>query len=578
MTKSNVSKSNAPLGIGRFREHIQRVNNPSNIDDYHSTFLHIGEDTALKGVLKPIVPADLENSSDFPSLRNWLGKYGPDYLVTDQETHNVPLTDWMSSEICSSGERALYWISDGLGVGRIGCIGVSLVPDDFSIEIQMSTPEENQLHDVHSLALDTIEEMVEQKFGFMQTVIRVEETEASLLEICHQLGYELDEDAPFTQGKKTNLKKNLHEKFSLPILTAGPHLDNEDFSSVYRAVRHEWNNSHSNSILKMQDEVAEKTGRKYAIATSSCTGAMHLSLLAAGIGRGDEVIVPNITWVATASAVEYAGAIPVFADVDEVTWTISADGIVDLITPRTKAIMPVHLYGVGPEMNKIMEIAHQFDLKVIEDAAPALGSIIAGSPAGSHGDSACFSFQGAKIAVSGEGGALVTDDLSLFERAKQLNDHGRKPNTFDIERIGFKYKMSNVTAGLAASQISKSTYLADRKRRINGWYREFLENCDLLRFQDGFEGHSPNFWMTSVYLEDGISASEVMTALKEIGIDSRPVFPTIGSFGLWTQRNKTPVADKIGKNAINLPSGSYLTRSQVSFVSSQLKEILGRRA
>jgi hypothetical protein len=239
------------------------------------------------------------------------------------------------------------------------------------------------------------------------------------------------------------------------ILTAGPSISPLEMSYVSDAVENGWNLHHSDYLGRFENEFAEFIGSSYALATSSCTGALHLALLAMGIGNGDEVLVPDITWVATASAVMYVGAKPIFIDIDPDTWTIDLKNAEEKITDKTKAIIPVHLYGYGVNMRAVMELATKYSLRVIEDAAPAIGTRINGKMAGSFGDFGCFSFQGAKLLVTGEGGMLVTNSKDLYDRARKIQDHGRRPGTFWIEELGYKYKMNNITAALGLGQIQR---------------------------------------------------------------------------------------------------------------------------
>lgn len=358
------------------------------------------------------------------------------------------------------------------------------------------------------------------------------------------------------------------------VLTAGPSISPIEITHAEAAVRLGWNTQHSNFIGAFEDEVSALLGVEHAIATSSCTGAMHLSLLASGIGPGDEVIVPEITWVATGSAVRYVGAIPVFVDVDPTSWTMDVDSLDKAISPKTKAIMPVHLYGVPAPMTEIMEIANAYSLTVIEDAAPALGAQWEKKFTGSFGDFGCFSFQGAKMIVTGEGGMLVTNSDLLFERAKKLQEHGRKPGTFWIEELGYKYKMSNLQAAVGLGQVSRVHNQIERKQEINSWYREFLNDRPELSFQTAKQNGCSIDWMTSVQLGGEFSGrrDRLITHLKESGIDSRPVFPQMSGFPIWgsTIRARNAVSHEVAGAAINLPSGVNLKKQTIRRVSEQI--------
>jgi perosamine synthetase len=314
------------------------------------------------------------------------------------------------------------------------------------------------------------------------------------------------------------------------------------------------------------------------MATSSCTGALHLALLALGIGPGDEVLVPEVTWVASASAVRYVGAKPVFVDVDPVTWTIDPIAISKQINSRTRAIIPVHLYGYAASMALIIEIANQFSLFVVEDAAPAIGTLFDNKSVGTFGDFGCFSFQGAKLLVTGEGGMLVSNNDELFAKAKKLQDHGRKPGTFWIEELGYKYKMNNLTAAFGLAQLERAHNQIERKRRLNAWYREGLEDLACIRFQEEAVNTRSICWMTSFVLneESRLSRDQLIVELKGRGIDSRPVFPAISQYPIWGYSPEVQMVSKhIGDNGINLPSGVSLNKSSVNHVIDSIRNILG---
>jgi len=248
------------------------------------------------------------------------------------------------------------------------------------------------------------------------------------------------------------------------ILTAGPSITQKEIDYVTDAVTNGIDEHWNDYIKRFEKAFAEYIGVKHALTTSSCTGALHLALVALGIKEGDEVIVPDSSWIATASVVRYVNAKPVFADVLPSSWCIDPDSIKRLITSRTKAIIPVHLYGQPADMTRIMDIADLHGLKVIEDAAPSVGAEIDGKHTGSFGDIGCFSFQGAKMVSTGEGGMIVTDDTELFERVKHFAEHGRSGSGFDISDIGYKYKMSNIQAALGLAQLERVDVLIAKKR------------------------------------------------------------------------------------------------------------------
>ena len=363
------------------------------------------------------------------------------------------------------------------------------------------------------------------------------------------------------------------------ILTAGPSVTEREINYTTDAVKHGWNENWGDYIKKFEGEFAQLIGTNYAMSTSSCTGAMHLSLLATGVTAGDEVIVPDLTWVATASAVTYTGATPIFVDVDEGTWTIDPASIPPAITSRTKAIMPVHLYGHPAKMDEITNIAKSHNLKIIEDAAPAIGATFKGKCVGSFGDVGAFSFQGAKMVVTGEGGMLVTNDKGIFSKIQKLADHGRsrkKGQAFWIGEVGYKYKMSNMQAAFGLAQIERIEELINKKRQIFSWYQQRLGHIEGLCLNQEAEWAKSIYWMISLYLKQPfvVDRDGLIELLKVDMIDTRPVFPKISQYPMWPERDN-PIAQRIGEHALNLPSGHNLIEDQVDYICSSICRHLG---
>ena len=361
------------------------------------------------------------------------------------------------------------------------------------------------------------------------------------------------------------------------ILTAGPLVTHYENIYCYDAVNNGWNNEWSKYLDKFESDFANFVGSKYALATSSCTGALYLSLLACGIKEGDEVIVPELTWVATASAIKYTGATPVFADVDLDTWCIDTEQLESLLTKKTKAIMPVHLYGNPAEMNKIMSFAKNNNLKVIEDAAPAIGATYDNKKVGSFGDFGCFSFQGAKLLVTGEGGMVVTNNEELFSKFKKLWDHGRVPGTFWIDELGYKFKMSNLQAAFGLGQLENIDTLIEAKRRNYSRYKTNLSNVEGIKLNQAGDNTESIYWMTSVLLDQNlnISRDSFMEELHKLNIDTRTVFPSISQYPIWGKEYKENINSKfIGNNGINLPSGVNLTNDEIDYISNAVISLL----
>jgi perosamine synthetase len=503
-------------------------------------------------------------------------------------------TSWLKSAVIENPNRLLFLLQDPSGqyLGHIGLLKL----DGGRCEIDNVLRGENQVPGIVSSALTQLEKFASEELGFESLELRVLGSNSHAIDFYLKNGYhEIERISLSNAGTDTEINlvpstENISEHFIVmtknlrdsktaqsEILTAGPSMSNRELTYVSDATMSGWNSHHSDYLSRFQEEFAEYVGAKYAIATSSCTGALHLSLLALGIGPGDEVIVPEVTWVATASAVRYVGATPIFADITPDTWCIDPQSIKAKITQKTKAIMPVHLYGFGADMTAITAIAKEHNLYIVEDAAPAIGTLIDGNAAGNFGEFGAYSFQGAKMLVTGEGGMLVTSDPDLYERARKIQDHGRKPGTFWIEELGYKYKMNNVTAALGLGQLERSEHQINQKRRIAQWYQELIGGHDSLSMQFEAPNTRSIHWMNSVTLSDdlGISRDEVMEKLKADGIDTRPVFPAISQYPIWDQVHQPgPVATRIGANSINLPSGVKLSKASIERVCESLVNII----
>ncbi|WP_293190582.1 MULTISPECIES: GNAT family N-acetyltransferase [unclassified Microcoleus] len=363
------------------------------------------------------------------------------------------------------------------------------------------------------------------------------------------------------------------------ILTAGSSMSAREVSYVVDAVRYGWNHKFKDYINKFENSFAEYLGVKYALNTSHCTHAMHLALATLEIGPGDEVIVPDITWVATADAVLYVGATPIFADVELDSWCLDPVSFESKITDKTKAVMPVHLYGHPARMDKIMEIARRHNLYVVEDAAPAIGAECQGQKVGTFGDFAAYSFQGAKLLVTGEGGMLVTNNEELYKKAWALWNMGTLPGTFWATQKGYKYRMSNIQAALGLGQLERVDELIEAKRRIFSWYDEGLKDVPHVKLNYETNWARSIYWMSSIFLEEtaGVTRDQLREELKKRNVDTRPVFPAISQYPFWNKpQTPQPTALRVGNQAINLPSGVCLKREEVDYICQCLQEILGQ--
>lgn len=369
-------------------------------------------------------------------------------------------------------------------------------------------------------------------------------------------------------------------RFPEMILTAGPSISGREIAYVLDAVRCGWNRHWSDYLDRFEQALAEFIGVEHVLATSSCTGALHIALSALDIGPGDEVIVPDVTWVATANAVRYVGATPVFADVQPDTMCIDPEDVRARITPRTKAVIAVHLYGHPADMQAILEIARTAGLRVIEDAAPSIGAECRGARTGTFGDFGAFSFQGAKLLVTGEGGALVTNDAELYQRARKIWDQGRDPTrTFWIDAQGLKYKMSNVQAAVGLGQVERAEEHVEAKRRLHARYREALAGIPGMSLCEEASWARSVHWMNTILTEDktGVQRDELVAWLHANNVDSRPVFPAISDYPIWPgQDSGGRVARSIAARGLNLPSGLWMQRDHVTYVGHCLRRFFDR--
>jgi perosamine synthetase len=373
------------------------------------------------------------------------------------------------------------------------------------------------------------------------------------------------------------------------IPVAGPWVTDLEVRYVAEAAAGDWYGNASRSVRLFEEEFAEHVGVAHAVAVPHCTSALHLALLANGIGAGDEVIVPEATWVATAAPIAYVGATPVFADIDPATWCISPASVERCLGPRTKAILTVDLYGAVPDMGAIEALAARSGAVVIEDAAQSIGSTWRGRKAGSFGSAATFSFHGTKTLTTGEGGMLVTEDGDLHARVNALRDHGRTATDFKFfvtDELAFKYKMSSLQAAFGRAQLARLPELLERKAQIFAWYEERLADLPGVCLNDHRDTGSRNtFWMVTAVVDRGYRTStrELMAELDRRDIDSRPFFPPMSSLGAFAgydsvrgAREANPIAYDISERAVNLPSAMKLDEGDVDRVCAALRDILVR--
>ncbi len=361
-----------------------------------------------------------------------------------------------------------------------------------------------------------------------------------------------------------------------------PFLNGNETKYVMDAVSTGWISSSGSYVNRFEEEFAKYCGVKHGIAVCNGTVALHLALAALGIGKGDEVIIPSFTMISTAFAVCYVGAMPVFVDADKDTWNIDVTKIEEKITPRTKAILPVHIFGNPCDMDAITEIAKKHNLYVVEDAAEAHGATYKGRKVGSFSDVACFSFFANKNVTTGEGGMCVTDDdgyakMCRYYKNVCFNPDG--PRDYLHQDIGFNYRMSNIHAALGLAQTEKADEYKKMRMDNHALYKKYLEDVPGIIFQKD-EDESENVgWMNTIVVDSGKygrSRDELIAELKDNGIDTRLLFksmsiqPSLQKYGCDCS-GQYPVTDYLSENGFYLPSASNLEEADIKYICDVIK-------
>ncbi|MBZ0224283.1 MAG: DegT/DnrJ/EryC1/StrS family aminotransferase [Dokdonella sp.] len=331
-------------------------------------------------------------------------------------------------------------------------------------------------------------------------------------------------------------------------------------------------------IIRFEQQFREHLGVRHAIATSSATGALHLGMAGLGIGAGDEVILADINWIASAAPIVHLGAKPVLVDVLPDTWCLDPAAVEAAITPRTKAILAVHLYGNLCDMNALAAIAQKHGLYLIEDAAEAIGSIWHGKRAGSMGAFGAFSFHGTKTITTGEGGIFVTNDDALFERVLTLSNHGRARGEtlqFWPERIGYKYKMSNLQAAIGCAQLERIDELIAGKRRVFEAYKQALADLPLTMNPEP-AGTTNGYWMPTIVVDEGVpfDRETLLAAFKADNIDGRVFFWPLSSLDSFSGATTPPTSAAISSRAVNLPSYDAILTTDIQRVVCRIMEVI----
>lgn len=364
----------------------------------------------------------------------------------------------------------------------------------------------------------------------------------------------------------------------------GPSITDHEINTVMDAMKNGWYGEKKYWYVEhFESEFARYHGRKYALMTPNCTSAIHLILLALGIGPGDEVVVPECTWIASATHITHVGAKTVFADIDKKTWCMSAEALERALTPRTKAVIAVDLYGNMPNMDALREVVDRHGITLIEDAAGALGSVYKGQKAGSFGVASVFSFHRTKTITTGEGGMLLLDDDALYERCHFLRDHGRsKVKHYYNDEVAYKYMPCNLLASLGYAQFQRVEELVEAKRHILKVFRKvFADIPDLYLNPEPPEGRN-GAWCTALIIgqSHGLDKESMIAKLEAIGFEGRPFFYPLSmmpAYGGETPEKKenAPVAYELSQRGLCLPAAFETSDEQLLAYGNAIRQILG---
>lgn len=359
------------------------------------------------------------------------------------------------------------------------------------------------------------------------------------------------------------------------ITLASPVLNGNERKYVLDCIDTGWISANGKYITEFEQGFAEFCGTDYAISCANGTVALHLPLLAYGVGHGDEIIIPTFTYIATANAVKYCGATPVLVDCEDESWNIDPKKIEEKITPNTKGIIVVHLYGHPVNMASIMEIARKYNLFVIEDAAEAHGAEYNGQVVGSIGDVGTFSFFGNKVISTGEGGMITTNDKELAQRMKHLRGQAMDPSKrYWFNEVGYNYRMTNLQAAVGLGQLENITWHLSQRRRVAVEYIERLsEYTNLFTLQPEMPWAKHTYWMVSILLTDRVRVSrdKIMSLLDEDGIETRPLFYPMHQMPPYYEENADySVSDRISSRGFNIPTNATLKEEEIEYICARL--------
>lgn len=356
-----------------------------------------------------------------------------------------------------------------------------------------------------------------------------------------------------------------------------PSIGDREKKYVNEALDSGWVSSKGAFVERFEVEFAAYLGVAHGVSAANGTVALHLAFAALGIGPGDEVIAPTFTYIASVNAITYTGATPVFVDSDPTCWNLDPGLIERAITPRTKAIEVVHLYGHPTDMDPIIEIAARHRLYVVEDAAESHGALYKGRLVGAIGTVGCFSFFGNKIITTGEGGMLVTNDDELAAHSRHLRGQGVSPTrTYWHDILGFNYRMTNIAAAMGCAQLERIDETLAAKRRVAQWYESYLGGIEGVTLQSEASWAKCVFWMNSILVAPEVR-DPLMAYLAAGGIETRPFFHPAHTMPVYRSSDSFPVAERLGASGINLPSYADLSEEQVAQICASVRRFVESR-
>lgn len=361
-----------------------------------------------------------------------------------------------------------------------------------------------------------------------------------------------------------------------------PRLDGNEERYLVECVRSGWISSEGPFVARLEEGLARRMGRRHAVAVCNGSAALEAAVAALRLGPGDEVILPAHTIISCASAIVRAGATPVLADCDPDTWNVTVEGVAARITPRTRAIMAVHIFGLPAPMGGLLALAERHGLAVIEDAAQAIGQTCNGRPCGGLGDISCLSFYPNKHVTTGEGGMLLTDDDQLAERCRSLRNLCFQKRRFVHEELGWNFRMSNLQAAVGVAQLERLDAAIVRKREMGALYRRLLAGAPGIQLPLARTAEAENvYWVFGVVLDDAVplDAEEAMARLGAAGVGTRPFFwplheqPVLQRMGFFAGE-RHPVSERIARRGFYLPGGLGTTDAQMEAAAAQLRHLL----